>query len=171
MEHSLEKQKIISLDDIKATFISRVPREEYVVKENVSVLTSAVGDLDSTSPLENTLETIDNLESSIDSAFPKVPVISTESIKKIKLDIKKKMEKKTIKEELNEVTYDEMPELANLENTIILNAAILKQELRKSEVKEEKAKINRLGRNVVIAMYVLLALVSFVLPYIAKYIF
>ena len=159
------------LDDIEAHFVTEQPREEYVVSESISVLDREVGKIDTVSPLTTTLETIDTLEESIDSVVPKVPIVVDDSIKKIKIDVKKKMAKKTVREELKEVQPDEVPELANLENTLVLNAAILKQELEKSKQKELKAHTNRMGRNIMIALYAVLVIFSLVLPFLVEYVF
>lgn len=163
--------KIISLDDIKAYFETEEPRQEYVVSESIPILSNSIGNLDNTSPLDPTLETIETLEKSIDSVVPKVPLVIDDSLKKMKIEIKKKMSKKTVREELKDVHFDEIPERANLENTLVLNAEILRQELAKSEKVEKKAKTNRVGRNIVVAMFASLIIFSVILPYLVEYIF
>lgn len=164
-----KKLEIFSLDDINVSFVEPID-EKYLEKQTAPILETAVGKLDSTSPLDSTFQTIDTLEDSIDSVAPKVPIIVDDKLEKIKITVKKKMAKKTVQEELKDIHYDEAPELANLENTLILNAEILRLELEKSRVSEKKASNNRIGRNIIVAMFSLLIVFSFLLPYFVEYV-
>lgn len=164
-----KKLEIFSLDDITVQLVEPID-PKYAAKQTESVLDLSVGKLDATSPLDSTFETIDTLEDSINSVVPKVPIIVDDKLEKIKITVKKKMAKKTVREELKDIHYDEAPELANLENTLILNAEILRLELEKSRVSEKKASNNRIGRNIIVAMFSLLIVFSFLLPYFVEYV-
>lgn len=171
MNQTLERKNIknlniIPLDDIVVEF-EHQKRVEPVAVETTPILTNTVGDLRNISPLGEVEETIRTLEDSIDSLAPKVPVVPEGKLAKIKENAKMKLAKKTIREELAEVHYDANPEIANLENTIILNSEILKQDLKYSKQDEVVAKNSNRGKYFIISLFILLVLFAVMVPFIA----
>lgn len=171
MNQPLEKKNIknlniIPLDDIVVEF-EHQKKIDHIETSVAPFLSDIVGDLENTSPLNQVEETIRNLENSIDSLAPKVPVIPEGKLARIKENAKMKLKKRTIREELKEVHYDANPEIANLENTIILNSEILKQDLEYSRQDEEVIKNNNRGKYFVIGLFILLVLFAVMVPFIA----
>lgn len=171
MDQTLEKKNIknlniIPLDDIVVEF-EHQKKINHLEEEIAPILTDNVGDLENTSPLNKVEETIRTLEDSIDSLAPKVPVVPEGKIAKMKENAKRKLAKRTIREELKDVHYDANPEIANLENTIILNSEILKQDLEYSRQDEVVAKNSNRGKYFVIGLFILLVLFAVMVPFIA----
>lgn len=171
MNQALEKKNIrnlniIPLDDIVVEF-EHQKKIEHIETEVTPVLNDTVGALGSVSPLNQVEETIRTLEDSIDALAPKVPVVPEGKLAKIKENAKMKLKKRTIREELKDVHYDANPEIANLENTIILNSEILKQDLEYSRQDEVVVKNSNRGKYFVIGLFILLVLFAVMLPFIA----
>lgn len=171
MNQAIEKKNlknltIIPLDDIVVEF-EHQKKIDQVETEAIPVLTDTVGDLGNVSPLNQVEETIRTLENSIDSLAPKVPVVPEGKLAKIKENAKMKLKKRTIREELKDVHYDANPEIANLENTIILNSEILKQDLEYSRQDEVVVKNSNRGKYFVIGLFILLVIFAVMVPFIA----
>lgn len=171
MNQAIEKKNlknltIIPLDDIVVEF-EHQKKIDSVESEVAPILTDTVGDLGNVSPLNQVEETIRTLENSIDSLAPKVPVVPEGKLAKIKENAKMKLKKRTIREELKDVHYDANPEIANLENTIILNSEILKQDLEYSRQDEVVVKNSNRGKYFVIGLFILLILFAVMVPFIA----
>lgn len=168
MIETIDNKKIIPLDDARAEFQSKSNNNLY--NENDTVLSSSVGKMTDESHLNEVEETINALENSIGSIAPKVPIIPEKKIEKIKLVAREKLAKKTVREELKDFKFDENPELANLENTIVLNAEVLKQGLVHSNKKRNEDKVSKKGIVVVIVLFVILILFALTIPFLVNYI-
>lgn len=164
--NNISGRKIIPLDDAKAEFQSKNKNDLY--SESDSLLSSSVGKMTDESNINEVEETIYTLENSIDSIAPKVPIVPEKKIEKIKIAAKERLAKKTVREELKDVKFDDNPELANLESTIVLNAEVLKQGLIHSSKKRNEEKANKKGIIVVIILFVILVLFSLSIPFIVN---
>ncbi len=161
--------KLILLDDIKASFKTDQERSEYVVKETVSVLADTPGILENTNDLSNTFKTINNMENKIDSVSPKLNVNlekSVKSVRAIKDNLKTKIEKSKKDYEFKNISFDDNPERANLEDTLVLNAAILRKELARAKKDEHVLTISNRSKKIVFALYLILFVSTLFLPYI-----
>ncbi len=158
--------KLILLDDIKAKFKVDQERSEYIVNESISVLSDTPGILENTNDLSNTFKTIDNMENKINSVSPKLNVNLDKSVKSIKDSLKTKLNKSKKDYEFKNISFDDNPERANLEDTLVLNAAILKRELARAQKNEKVLSISNRSKKIVFALYLVLFVCTLFLPYL-----
>lgn len=166
---SMKHRQIVPLDDLVVEFEHQRLMRQGATRESVPVLTDTVGVLEERQDVSEVEKTIQTLEYSIDSLAPKVPVVPEKKLVKMKETAKKRLAKRTIKEELKEVRYDAKPELANLENTIILNSEILKQDLEESQKEQVVSKNSDRGKLLIIGLFVFLILFAASVPFIARF--
>lgn len=164
---SMKNRQIVPLDDLVVEFEHQKLMRQVTMRESTPVLTDTVGALEERQGVSEVEETIQTLEYSIDSLAPKVPVVPETKLVDMKENAKKRLAKKTMREELKEVRYDDKPELANLENTIILNSEILKQDIEESQKAQVVSKNNNRGKILIIGLFLFLILFAASVPFIA----
>lgn len=173
-----KKRPIIALDDIKIKFFEEIVVEETHEKkeipiehkvEEVDFIHDVVGRTEQSESIHEVEETISSLENSIDSLTPKVPVIPEKKLEKIKDTAKIKLMKKTVREDLKNVHYDEQPELANLENTIILNADILKKDMVMEKPEKDEEKSNKRSKIIILSLFIILILFACSIPLFIRF--
>lgn len=169
------KRPIIALDDIQIKFHEEIEKEKpqvttpVVNKEDAILLKDMVGEIESKEQLHEVEETISSLENSLDVLTPKVPIIPEKRLEKIKETSKMKLMKKTVREELKDVHYDVKPELANLENTIILNADILKKDIADEKKEKDEEKSNKRSKIIILSLFIILILFACSIPLLVRF--
>lgn len=138
--------------------------------EETTFLRDCVGDLENTGEISEVAATISSLENSLDSLTPKVPIIPEKKLEKLKDNAKMKLMKKTVREELKDVHYDKNPELANLENTIILNADILKKDFIDEKTEQDDEKMSKRSKVIILSLFIILILFACSIPFIIRFI-
>lgn len=137
--------------------------------EETNVLRDCVGNLENTGEINEVAATISSLENSLNSLTPKVPIIPEKKLEKLKENAKMKLLKKNVREELKDVHYDKNPELANLENTIILNADILKKDMTYEKIDKDDEKKNKRSKLIILSLFVILILFACSIPFIIQF--
>lgn len=160
------KRSLISLDDIKMEFCIK----EITMVEEQNVLFDPIAEIATKEATNEVEQTISVFENSLNSLAPKIPVVPEKKLEQIKSNAKSKLLKKSIKEELREVKYDKNPELANLENTIILNADILKKDIEEQHsIKDEEKNSNR-SKILVYSLFAFLIVFVCTIPVIVQFV-
>lgn len=156
---------IIALDDLKISFVEDL-NKKYILKEEASLIEGTVSGFKDGTDTVKIVSVMGTLATSLDALAPKVPIISEKKLEKIKVTAKEKLAKKPIREELTKLEYDEIPEMANLENTVVLNAEILKQTLEKTKNEKNYELYNKIGKASVLIMMLILVVFAFSIPFI-----
>lgn len=185
---------IIALDDIVLTYADEVevhPQEPVIEKfslnqehveikkdaqpeekiEKTAILEPAV-EIPSTpsiaEPMEEIDATLSHLEKTITEAEPNIASAELPSVAREEIILPTKLGN-TVTQDLEKISYDEKPELANLENTIRLNADILKPEIQEEEMEKDEEKSNKKGKIIIAGLFLLLVIFAISIPFIVNY--
>lgn len=160
------KRSLISLDDIKMEFCEK----EITMVEEQNILFGSIAEIATKEVTNEVEQTISVFENSLNSLAPKIPVVPEKQLERIKNNAKNKLIKKPIKEEIRKIKYDENPELANLENTIILNADILRKDLKKQHLINEEEQHSIRSKMLVYSLFAFLVLFVCTIPVIVQFV-